>query len=385
MRKKVLGVLIVLLLAVLAYFAAEIPFFVFMQDTYEGSPVFSLEWLEAMMPFTIILLLSMICIFVDVLLRKRLYRKSGVAEGRVRTAHLQKPSFRVRFGFELVRWVVMLGSFVLLIWGEQLLGRTLSSVQLPVLACPYNLDQMTGGGCFWFSHLDVLAESGMDEVLWFIGSFAVFAVVFGRLLCGFICPLGLVQDVMHELRQVLHIEGVALTEKLYAGLRFVKWILLLLFLGIGLVGGSFCDFCPAITLSPALAGFKTSLYFGGFMMVAVLVSGFFKRRCFCNICPMGYLLGLPHKVSLVRLKKNAVACTECGACYEACPMGIKSIFTVREGKNELAIDVTTADCLFCGECIRRCPEDDALFLTMAGRKIYKANRMRFMKEHVGDI
>ena len=348
---------------------------------WEDNTVFSLLWLQAMMPFTLILVLSLLCIVLDVLLRKRLYKKNGMPKSQVRAVHAAAPKGGLRFGFEMVRWCVMLLSFVLLIWGGRILGNALSSVQLPVLSCPYNLDQGTGAGCYWFSHLDVLAESGPDEILWFFGSFAVCAVLFGRLLCGFVCPLGFVQDMMHELRQALHTEGVALNEKLYAVLRFIKWIMLLVFLGIGLIGGSFCDFCPAITLSPALAGFKTSVYFSGFMMVMVLVSGFFKRRCFCSICPMGYLLGLPHKVSLARLKKDAVACTECGACYEACPMGIKSIFTVREGKNELAIDVTTADCIFCGECIRRCPEDGALFMTLAGRTIYKANRMRFMKDY----
>ena len=60
---------------------------------------------------------------------------------------------------------------------------------------------------------------------------------------------------------------------------------------------------------------------------------------------------------------------------------IKSIFTVREGKNELAIDVTTADCLFCGECIRRCPEDGALFMTLAGIRLYNADRMKFVKSY----
>lgn len=272
-------------------------------------------------------------------------------------------------------------SFVLLIWGGRILGTTFSSIQLPVLSCPYNLDQGTGAGCYLFSHLDVLAGSPVDEILWFAGSFVVCVLLLGRLLCAFVCPLGFVQDVIHELRQKTHTEGIPLNEKLYAWLRFIKWIMLLIFLGIGLVGGSFCDFCPAITLSPALAGFKTSLYFSGFMMVAVLVSGFFKRRCFCNICPMGYLLGLPHRFSLVRLRKNAVACTECGACYEACPMGIKSIFTVRQGENELSIDVTTSDCIFCGECIRRCPEDGALFMTLAGKKICTASRMKFMQDY----
>lgn len=117
-------------------------------------------------------------------------------------------------------------------------------------------------------------------------------------------------------------------------------------------------------------------------MVIVLVSGFFKRRCFCNICPLGFILGLTHKISLFRLKKDAIACTECGACYEACPMGIKSVFTVREGKGDLRkIDVTTSDCIMCGECVRRCPENKALSITFAGRKVYTADRMKFMKQY----
>ena len=348
---------------------------------WEDNTVFSFRWLQAMLPFTLIILVSLVCIILDVLLRKRLYKKNEMPAGQTKATHIGRPRLRFRFGFEFVRWLIMIVSFILLIWGGRILGNTFSSVQLPVLSCPYNLDQSTGAGCYWISHLDVLFTSGADKILWFFGSFVVSALLFGRLLCGFVCPLGFVQDVMHELRQALHAEGVALNEKLYAVLRFIKWIMLLLFLGIGLIGGSFCDFCPAMTLSPALAGFKTSIYFSGFMMVAVLVSGFFKRRCFCNVCPMGYLLGLPHKASLARLKKNAVACTECGACYEACPMGIKSIFTVREGKNELSIDVTTADCIFCGECIRRCPEDNALFITLAGIKINNANRIRFMKDY----
>ena len=357
------------------------------QQTYilryqpEDNTVFSLRWLSAMMPFTTIVLLSMACIALDLLLRKSAYRRAGVTAARTRIVHAGTGKKRLRLGFETLRWAVMLLSFVLLVWGGRLLGTTLSKIQLPVLACPYNLDQGTSAGCYLFSHLDLLLESSLDEILWFVGSFVGSVLLFGRLLCGFVCPLGLVQDLMHELRQALHAEGVALTERLYAGLRFVKWVLLTLFLGVGLIGGSFCDFCPAITLSPALAGFKTSLYFSGFVMVAVLVSGFFKRRCFCNVCPMGYLLGLPHKFSLARLKKDAVACTECGACYEACPMGIRSVFTLREGKNERAIDVTTADCIFCGECVRRCPEDGALFMTLAGVRVYQASRMQFMKDY----
>ena len=62
-------------------------------------------------------------------------------------------------------------------------------------------------------------------------------------------------------------------------------------------------------------------------------------------------------------------------------MGIRSVFTLREGKNERAIDVTTADCIFCGECIRRCPEDGALFMSLAGVRVYQASRIQFMKDY----
>ncbi|MBR2257498.1 MAG: 4Fe-4S dicluster domain-containing protein [Blautia sp.] len=348
---------------------------------WEDNTVFSLRWMQAMMPFTMILCITLLAILLDVFLRKRLYVRNSYPEAQVKVSHFGESKPHLHFGFEMIRWIVMLASFILLIWGGRILGSTFSSFRLPILACPYNMDQGAGAGCYLFSHVEELFASDVKEILWFAGSFAVCAFLFGRLLCGFVCPLGFVQDVMHELRQQFHTEGVALNEKLYASLRFIKWIMLLLFLGIGLIGGNFCDFCPAITLSPALAGFKTSVYFSGFMMTAVLVSGFFKRRCFCNICPMGYLLGLPHKISLVRLKKDAIACTECGACYEVCPMGIKSIFTIREGKNEQAIDVTTADCILCGACIRCCPEDHALYMTVCGKEIYTASRMRFLENN----
>ena len=210
-KKRLAAVACLIILGLLAFFAADVPFFIFQDENFEtGSAAFSVQWFQAVMPFTLIIVLSLACIVLDVLLRKRLYRKSGFPEGRIKATHADRPHFR--FGFETIRWSIMILSFILLIWGGQLLGTTLSQVQLPVLACPYNLDQGTGAGCFLFSHLDVLLESTADEILWFIGSFLVCAVVFGRLLCGFVCPLGFLQDVMHQLRQSMHVEGVSLSE-----------------------------------------------------------------------------------------------------------------------------------------------------------------------------
>jgi len=349
----------------------------------EADTIFTVRWLSAMLPFGVIILISVVCIALDVFLRKLLYKKEKMPVGK--TSITSKDMRKRRFvpGFETVRWIIMILSFALLIFGSRLTGVVFSNVQLPTFACPYNLDQLTSSGCYYLSHLDVLFAEGWQEILAFFGTFIVCAVLLGRVLCGFICPLGFVQDVAHQARQALHIEGVSFNERMYAVLRLVKWIMLVIFLGIGFIGGNFCDFCPAAAISPALAGFKLSLGLGGFFLIVVIVSGFFKRRSFCNICPLGYILGLTHKASLFKLKKDAVACTECGACYEACPMGIKSIFTVREGKKgELRkIDVTTPDCIMCGECVRRCPENNALAITFCGKKVYNADRMKFMKQY----
>ena len=346
----------------------------------EDNSILTGRWLSALMPFTVILFVTLVCITADVWIQKLYRRKNGKPGGGSRAGRGRWPQ-RLPPVFEGLRWLVMILSFAGLVWGARLFGTAIHNIHLPVLACSYNLDQATEACCYFFGHLNELKEFPLTQIFWLFGSFIVCAVLFGRLLCGFVCPLGFLQDVMHQLRQALHVNGLTLTERLYAVLRFIKWIMLLLFLGLGLVGGSFCDFCPAIAVSPVLAGFKTSLFFSGYMMVFVLVGGFFKRRCFCNICPMGYLLGLPHKASLARLKKDAVACTECGACYEACPMGIKSVFTARDGKKERSIDVTTADCIFCGECVRRCPEDGALRITLAGIPLVTASRERFMKDY----
>jgi ferredoxin len=85
-------------------------------------------------------------------------------------------------------------------------------------------------------------------------------------------------------------------------------------------------------------------------------------------------MGLAHRVQPFRIKKDCTACTECGACYEACPMGIKQLYTERE-----QTDVTDISCIMCGECVRCCPEDCALSLTLFGKDIYVSKRSRVVE------
>lgn len=326
---------------------------------------------QAILPFLTLFALAVGAIGFCILLRSVLNRKHGGRDYSFvhKTRRTYKPIFTI------VRWIVMFLSFVLLTWGGSWLGLWFEQLYIPVLSCSkYNPEQIVGSACYYMSHLNILFTLEIHQIVLFFVCFFVPLFLFGKLFCGFVCPMGFAQDVLHAARQKTGIQGISMTERFYEHLAVIKWTAVFLFLGMGFAGLDFCNICPAVTLSPAFSGFKTTIYISGFVMLFVLVGSFFKNRFFCNICPLGLLMGLTYKISLVRLKKDCTACTECGACYNACPMGIKNIYTEREKE-----DITDINCLMCGECIRNCPEDDALKITLAGHSIYTSSREKFMR------
>ncbi|MBR6488551.1 MAG: 4Fe-4S binding protein [Clostridiales bacterium] len=377
-KKIIITVIVCISLCLLAYFSWKIPFYEFQTMNLDTGleKLFSVDYLKTLVPLLIIVALAAVGIVLCIWLRKLVIRfdkdnsrftKAHTAKPKA-SAPKQKPAV-----FMIIRWAVMIVFAFFMIYGSLIFGMKMSSLSIPVLSCPWNSEQMTQSGCYYLSHLNELFELPVKDILLFIGSTLVFTIVLGRAVCGFLCPMGLIQDIMDKIRQKTHIEGISMNDRLYGYLTPVKWCMVLIFLGLCFIGGNFCNFCPMVSVSPILAGISTSLYFSGFLMVFVLIGSFFKRRLFCSICPLGYLVGLLHKISFFRIKKDCTACTECGACYEACPMGIKMIYTER-GK----ADVTDANCIMCGECIRCCPEDNALKMTCAGIKLYTASRKKIM-------
>ena len=369
--------MICLTIALLAYFAESFPFYVYQEEELHTSlqQFFSVEHFLRLLPFLIVIVMTIVSIRLCIWTRGFLLPKDQggrrEVKGKGRAVSLKKGK---RPLFMTVRWIFMIAFSTLVMFGGIWFGFTLAGIDFPVLACPTNRDQLIESSCYFLSHLPVLFEeySAGGIILFFVSTIG-FALLLGRTICGFLCPMGLIQDIMHVIRQKTRTEGISMTQSLYRRLTSIKWLMILLMFGLVFAGGEFCSFCPAIVTSPVLAGMKVSIYLSGFMMVIVLVGSFFKRRFWCNICPLGYLIGLTHRISPFRVKKDTVSCTECGACYEACPMGIKMIYTERE-----KTDVTDINCIMCGECVRSCPEDNALALAFAGKKIYTASRAGVM-------
>lgn len=354
----------------------------------EDYPYFSKHFWKAHLPLAVIFALAGVGIIAVCLIRNRMEKKNPAyaVYGREHTGIYPYAVHRkTKSKFLLVRWLCLFAGMFLWTYAGRMIhqGQALNEIAIPVFSCPFNLDQVTEAPCYYLSHLPALfgrfgedfPVRNMTYGLLFLVTLLFCFVFLGRILCGFFCPAGLLQDLMDKLRQALHIRPIVVTDRMNRFLQPIKWAWILLFLGFAFTGGDFCDICPLKGFTTAQGGYWTNLYLGGFFAVVILVGSFFIKRFWCIICPLGYLMGLFKRFNLFQLKKDCISCTECGACYHACPMRIKSIYTEREKEN-----VQTVDCMLCGECIHKCPEDNALSMTFCKKAIYQSSRKTFMSK-----
>lgn len=198
--------------------------------------------------------------------------------------------------------------------------------------------------------------------LYVAGILVVTGTFLGRFVCGFLCPFGLVQDLLFKIPFVKKIRTLP-GEKF---LRWLRYLILLVFVILlpvfvmditGLGQPWFCKYiCPAGTLEGGIP--QTLLNENlrgaiGFLfkwkvsiLVVTVISSIIIYRPFCRyICPLGAIYGLFNKVSFYRYKVDPDKCTKCGACQKICKLNIK----VYENPNSL-------DCIRCGECKAGCPK-----------------------------
>jgi len=286
----------------------------------------------------------------------------------------------------VIRKCVQLTMFVFLIYGSAIVGFYAAdklSNALPALACAY--DSQTADYCTLipFQHqLDhrigtALAKGGnlmiaLMPTVTTLATFLLLFVILNKAFCGWVCPLGLFQEVLNMIGRKL---GLQQRESLAPGtvdkVRPVKWAMLgvlvfgfPLLTGLGFtdssLGSPFCSICPSRIMTTLLAGDVSQVYvdtssvgymamsiLGDFLFGLVVALGLTMRQPFCRVCPMLALHAVFRKIGLVRLVKRAKPrCEKCGLCAKACPMDIPEIHTEMNKK-----DVLFPDCTLCGRCV----------------------------------
>lgn len=201
--------------------------------------------------------------------------------------------------------------------------------------------------------------SADKSTLFYVGGILLlYAILFGRMICGWLCPFGLVQELLHKLP----------TPKLKKSpvtrlLSFFKYVILVFFVGIVPITyalrnvplPAFCKYiCPAGTLEGGIGLLSNKVnesYFSMLgplftwkfaLMVAILIGCVFVFRLFCRfLCPLGALYGLFNKISFFGIRLDESKCTHCGLCQAKCKADIR-----KPGDME---------CISCGECVDVCP------------------------------
>ena len=195
-----------------------------------------------------------------------------------------------------------------------------------------------------------------------LGFLFAFGALMGRFVCGWLCPFGLVQDLLYKIPGVKKRKNLPGHRRLiwlkYAVLLFLV-ILLPLLARDELLNVSdpwFCKYlCPSgtlmggwtlLTLNPSLRSAAGALFtWKSFILAALLIMSVKVYRPFCKyLCPLGAFYGFFNKIALFRYAVDAEHCTRCGACARVCPMGVK-----------LPQQPNSAECIRCGRCLKACP------------------------------
>ena len=207
--------------------------------------------------------------------------------------------------------------------------------------------------------LQATFSSANRSALYYVGGILLlYCVIFGRMICGWLCPFGFIQELLYKIKT-----PKAKKSPLTRVLSWFKYVVLVFFvLIVPLMYAfrstplpAFCKYiCPAGTFEGGLGLLSNAANASFFealgplftwkflLMVSILVGTIFVFRLFCRfICPLGALYGLFNKLSFFGIQVDQSKCINCGLCVNKCKLDIR-----HPGDQE---------CISCGECVSECP------------------------------
>ena len=270
----------------------------------------------------------------------------------------KKGSQRVRHGVQAL-WAFLSNSYLAGFAQGRIYQGKLKNLCVPGLncySCPGALGACPIGA------MQAVIGSWNFKFAFYVSGFLIFiGALMGRLVCGWLCPFGLIQELLHHIplgKKVTSFPGDKLLRKLKYAVLLLFVILLPMFLVDILGQGTpwFCKLlCPAgmleggIPLALLDAGIRGAigwLYaWKGVLLTATILLSILIYRPFCKyLCPLGAIYALFNPISLYRYRVDPESCTHCGVCAHACPMQVNPAETPN-----------SPECIRCGKCVQQCP------------------------------
>lgn len=213
------------------------------------------------------------------------------------------------------------------------------------------------GACPLGSLQNALAGSKTSSLAYVFGIFVLLGLLLGRTICGFLCPFGLIQELLHKIPSPKLKKSRA--TRVLSYFKYVILVTMVIMIPLAfsdkLAVPGFCKYiCPDGTLIGALSllihpdnadmfGMLGPLFTWKFcLLVVFLVASVFIFRFFCRFfCPLGAIYGFFCRVAMLGVKLDRQTCIQCGLCVTTCKMDIRHV-----GDHE---------CIHCGDCIPVCP------------------------------
>lgn len=220
-----------------------------------------------------------------------------------------------------------------------------------------------------------------------VGFLLAIGVLLGRWVCGFLCPFGLLQELIHKIPLPFK------KPKLWRGFKYLKYIILAVFVFIlpitltnyaGMGKPAFCEFiCPAGIIEgcfPLMLANESLRSMIGILFstklticILVIILCIFFYRFFCKaMCPLGAIYGLLNKVSLYSIRVDKKTCVKCGKCAKVCKMDVDPVH-----------NPNSIECIRCGNCAKACPVG-AIHIGFHFKKNSKKKNIDDYKKNIDD-
>ena len=212
------------------------------------------------------------------------------------------------------------------------------------------------GACPLGSLQNALGSLNKNIGFYAFGIILLYGMLLGRTICGWLCPLGFIQELLHKI-PTPKIRKSRVTRILC----YLKYIILAVFVvaitvyyGVfkGIPVPGFCKFiCPAGTSEGAMALLPNNrkwlsmlgpIFTRKFVIMVIIgLACIFCYRAFCRfLCPLGAIYGMFNKISVIGVRVDSGRCNNCGACVRNCKMDVKQV-----GDHE---------CIHCANCVAVC-------------------------------
>ncbi len=270
----------------------------------------------------------------------------------------KKTSKWSRHGFQAL-WALLTNSYLIGFVQGKIYKGNLKKLCVPGMNC-YSCPGAVGSCPI--GSLQAVIGSWNFKFAFYVAGFLVFlGALVGRFVCGWLCPFGLIQDLLHKIpfpKKLRTFRGDKLLRKLKYVILVVFVILLPMFLVDVMGQGApyFCKLiCPVGTLEGGipLALMNKSMHsvlgwlyaWKNVLLVATILLSIIIYRPFCKyICPLGAIYSVFNPISVFKYRVDESKCVSCGACSKSCKMGVDPVQNANH-----------PECIRCGLCKKVCP------------------------------